>query len=249
MSAMPFGQKYAEIYDKVYQDKDYAREVAFLEDIFERYGEEPVTILDVACGTGGHAIELVKKGYTVTGIDASKHMIEIAKEKARREGMDVEFHVAEMQSFDLDEKFDAVFCMFSGMDYLLLYSEIMRTLANIKKHLKDGGLFICDFWNASARYAPEETKIVEDGDIKIIRASTIKQMVHGYYEVKFNFDVKEGSRTDNFSERHVLRAYYPDEIRRYLEESGFEVLKICPFMELDGEITEDVRDIMVIARC
>jgi len=163
--------------------------------------------------------------------------------------VDVGFRVSNMQNFHLDGKFDAVIVMFSGMDYLILYSEIMQTLANIKEHLKEGGLFICDFWNSDADYGIGETKCVEDGNKKIRRVSHIRHLIHGYYNVLFRFDIEAGSRADTFFELHTLRAYHPDEIRCYLVEASFKVLEICPFMDLDGEINENVRDIMVIARC
>ena len=38
-------------------------------------------VLDVACGTGDMVLELAKQGCTVTGVDISEEMLEIAKQK------------------------------------------------------------------------------------------------------------------------------------------------------------------------
>ena len=45
-------------------------------------GQWPVvSVLDVACGTGDMCVELLKRGYTVTGVDLSEEMLEIARKK------------------------------------------------------------------------------------------------------------------------------------------------------------------------
>jgi len=50
---------YASSYDGLYRDKDYEAECDFLEQIFARYARAPIrTILDLGCGTGGHALAL-----------------------------------------------------------------------------------------------------------------------------------------------------------------------------------------------
>ena len=41
----------------------------------------PWEILDVACGTGDLSLELLNRGFSVTGIDLSEEMLEIAKQK------------------------------------------------------------------------------------------------------------------------------------------------------------------------
>jgi 2-polyprenyl-3-methyl-5-hydroxy-6-metoxy-1,4-benzoquinol methylase len=51
----------------------------------------PLKILDVGCGTGRHAIEFAKRGYTVKGIDIANGYLEIAAENAGREGEAIEF--------------------------------------------------------------------------------------------------------------------------------------------------------------
>ena len=48
-------------------------------------------ILDVGCGTGRHAIELAKRGYSVTGVDLSDSMLQQAMEKAHGEKVSVNF--------------------------------------------------------------------------------------------------------------------------------------------------------------
>lgn len=75
---------YAKYYDAMYQEKDYAAECNFLEKIFKTYASSPIRrILDVGCGTGGHALPLAKRDYFTTGVDASAAMVDVARQKSR----------------------------------------------------------------------------------------------------------------------------------------------------------------------
>ena len=77
-------QRYAEYYDLIYQDKDYEKECDFLEEIFQAYQSKPVkSILELGCGTGGHAIPLAKRGYELTGLDTSSVMLKQAEKKSK----------------------------------------------------------------------------------------------------------------------------------------------------------------------
>ncbi|MBQ8365897.1 MAG: bifunctional demethylmenaquinone methyltransferase/2-methoxy-6-polyprenyl-1,4-benzoquinol methylase UbiE [Bacteroidaceae bacterium] len=52
--------------------------------------EEPLTILDVACGTGDFTIEIAKKaaeGSCITGIDLSEGMMKVGREKIKAAGL------------------------------------------------------------------------------------------------------------------------------------------------------------------
>lgn len=53
----------------------------FLEDVFSTFGHKIHALLDIACGTGRHALEMAKRGYTVTGIDVSENMLNVAIKK------------------------------------------------------------------------------------------------------------------------------------------------------------------------
>jgi SAM-dependent methyltransferase len=47
--------------------------------------------LDVGCGTGAHAIELARRGWHVTGLDAVAKALDTAREKAAAAGAEVRF--------------------------------------------------------------------------------------------------------------------------------------------------------------
>src|SRR4051812_45289036 len=79
----PF-QGYARFYDTMYKEKDYQAECKFIEEATAMFSstKKPKTILDLGCGTGGHALLLADKGYKVHGVDFSSEMLKQAKEKS-----------------------------------------------------------------------------------------------------------------------------------------------------------------------
>lgn len=248
-----FFEKSAEYYDLLYSDKDYEKECDFVEEIFKRYSKNPIkSILDVGCGTGGHAIPLAKRGYGVVGFDLSELMIRKAKEKARNLA-NLELHVKDMRDFQFDSKFDACVCMFAVIGYLTKNQDIQKTLTNIKRHLKDGSLFIFDFWNGLAvlRILPSvRVKIVEDKGKKVTR--TAEPELDAFNHVcKINYRLaitEDNIFVDEIKETHTVRFYFPQEITHYLEDAGFEVLKICPFLDLNGSVNEGVWNVAAISR-
>jgi predicted TPR repeat methyltransferase len=75
----PFTENYANQYDRLYRDKDYAAECDFLETLFAQAATPVRRILDLGCGTGGHALPLAQRGLHVTGVDLSAGMLAFAQ--------------------------------------------------------------------------------------------------------------------------------------------------------------------------
>lgn len=68
------------------------------------------TVLELGCGTGTNAVELARRGYTVTAVDYVPLAIELAREKARQANVTVDFRVADVtQELELGGPFDIIF--------------------------------------------------------------------------------------------------------------------------------------------
>ena len=89
-------------------------------------------VLDVACGTGNAALLAAEAGASVTGLDQASRLIDVARERAGAQGLDVSFVVGDAMQIELpDESFDVVFSVFGVIfapDGERAFSEIIRVL-------------------------------------------------------------------------------------------------------------------------
>lgn len=131
---------YADKYDNEEFTKGTAGEVDFLEK--EINYNKDCRILDVGCGTGRHAIELASRGYSVKGVDLSEPMLEKAREKAAKSGVNVDFKVADARKLPFENQFDLVIMICEGAFPLMETDEmnfqILQSAADALK--KDGKL-------------------------------------------------------------------------------------------------------------
>lgn len=86
-------QDYAYYYNAFYKDKDYKAEAGQVDLLLKKYGNGIGKIINFGCGTGRHDIELSRLGYQCSGMDMSPAMIELARENAGKEGVEIAFCV------------------------------------------------------------------------------------------------------------------------------------------------------------
>ncbi len=73
-------------------------------------------VLDVACGTGNLAIPAAKAGAIVAGADIATNLLEQARARAKREGVNVQFDEGDAEQLSYpDASFDLVVSMFGAM--------------------------------------------------------------------------------------------------------------------------------------
>ncbi len=243
MDLKVFGKNYSNNYDLFYDHKDYKKECDYLESLFHKYGITPTTILDLGCGTGAHLIELTKRGYITTGIDQSKHMLDLAKEKSIQEGMDIEYIQGDITNFNLNRKFDVVISMFAVASYLT-ENEQFESFSNCAyDHLNCKGLLIFDCWSgpAALTHRPSERlKKITNGDVEILRfTQPILRLKDNLVETHFEFlYTSQNEIILREEETHMTRYFFPKEIDYFMKKSKFKAVNFHPFMSLDQNIDD-----------
>ena len=127
-----------------------AAEIPFIEEQLQVVGARRV--LDAACGTGMHALELARRGYEVLGADLSGAMIDRARGNAANAGVDAQFEVAgfgELSSLD-GAAFDAVLCLGNSLPHLVTPADLATGLADFAACLRPGGLLLIQNRNFDA---------------------------------------------------------------------------------------------------
>lgn len=119
---------------------DCATEAALIDGILGRAGRRAATLLEVACGTGGIITSLASR-YQVSGLDISSAMLAVAREKLP-EGTPL--YLADMSSFDLSTAFDAIVCVYHGINHLLDFADWEGFFDCAYRHLNHDGVLIFD---------------------------------------------------------------------------------------------------------
>lgn len=149
-------------YHILYKDRDHDEAQSFMDTLTHYLNlPEKGKILDLACGKGRHSMYLNTLGFDVTGVDLSENSIAFAKQF---ENETLHFHVHDMcQPFN--QKFDAVFNLFTSFGYFEKEEDNLNTIKAIKENLNDYGFGVIDFMNCDYivdHLVPEDIKTIEN---------------------------------------------------------------------------------------
>ncbi|AOT72047.1 class I SAM-dependent methyltransferase [Geosporobacter ferrireducens] len=117
--------------------------------IMKVVGKPPKALLDVACGTGGYAIEFAKQGYAVTAIDLDSKMIEALRTKILSHSLTINALQGNMLelSNQLNTKYDLAFCIGNSLVHLDEEKEIEIFLKEMKSSLNTEGSLVIQVIN------------------------------------------------------------------------------------------------------
>jgi ubiquinone/menaquinone biosynthesis C-methylase UbiE len=105
-------------------------------------------LAELAVGNGRVAIPVAQAtGWTVIGIDTSPAMLEQARARAAKAGVDLDLREGDMRDLDLDEPAALIYCPFRALLHLPTWSDRRRTFERVAASLRPGGRFA---WNAFA---------------------------------------------------------------------------------------------------
>jgi predicted TPR repeat methyltransferase len=203
---MTYG-KLADVYDDVLvADGTHARWASFLEGL---WAGDVRRVLDVCCGTGLLAAELVRRGYEVVGVDGSEAMLE----RARRR-VDAPFHRSTLPALGVDGMFDAAVSTYDGFNYLAP-DELRATLGALAGRVRPGGWLVFDLHTDEQMRFMAANPIVESSGFRLTsvvdeEARTCRMTLEG----------------ESFTEHHREHFHRPAEVRSALEDAGFEIVGV-----------------------
>ncbi|MFN5417570.1 MAG: class I SAM-dependent DNA methyltransferase [Flavobacteriia bacterium] len=219
---------YSQYYDLLYQDKAYSEEVSYIVDEIRSLNPGANSILELGCGSGGHAHFLSEEGFHILGIDQSETMIEAAQKKKIP---NFEVKIGNIVNFDLNKDFDVAVSLFHVISYLTKNKEIASCFSSVNKHLKKNGIFVFDVWFSPAVYhlkPSSRTKFFENEIIKVQRNSKSVMDIHeNTIDVHFDIQIENKSTAQNafLQENHLMRHFSIPEMKILASNAGFEVLK------------------------
>jgi SAM-dependent methyltransferase len=246
---------FAELYDLFHAAKPYRAEARFIRDAVR--AELPgnrgtLRLLDLACGTGSHAIEFSRMQFDVTGIDSSPEMLTHARRKARRAKRKVRFECQDLTTLALgEEQWDVATCLFDSIGYLHTDRRITGALRRIGKALRPEGLLVLEVWHAPAMlhgFDPVRIRRVQSGGIEAVRIAETRLLAQRKVaEVRYDvFSRKRNQAWRRFNETHVTRFFTAAEISALLAAAGFGVKRITGGYT-DSAPAQDAWHLVVVA--
>jgi len=230
---------YADLYDLFYAEKDYRAECTYIMKIAEKYSINPVRkLLDVGCGTGGHALVWAQEGMEVAGLDRSPQMLLNAQRKAQELKLNVPFLEGNVREFDLEKKFDVVTALFAVMSYQTATEDILASLSSVRGHLERGGLFLFDVWSGPGVLSDPPHDRVSSfwrGNFEILRTVRPTHDVSRHvFEIHYDILCIEGDKIlKRIREVHSMRYFFPQEVADYASRSCFKLISSGSFMKHD----------------
>lgn len=187
-------------------------------------------ILELCCGTGRLTLPIAQAGYAISGVDNTTSMLDAAKEKASKVGLEVEFINADIRTLELPTKYDLIFIPFNSIHHLYKNEDLFKAFDVVKKHLTEGGLFLLDCFNPNIQFIVESEKeqkeiaeyITDDGREILIKQKmrfenkTQINRIEWHYYINGKFD-----SIQNLD----MRLFFPQELDSYLLWSGFKIIQ------------------------
>ena len=172
-------------------------------------------VVELACGTGRISVPLAKAGIRVIGVDASARMLEVAREYAAAEGVELDLRLGDLREPPVTERVPLVLIPFRSLLHMTTEVARLRALRAAREVLLPGGRLVFDV------FAPS-TEDVEDTHGRWLEREP------GIFE---RADWDEGERTLTLSVRRneeastmLLAWLSPAEWRLLLDRAGFDVV-------------------------
>jgi len=213
-----FEEDYLHFYEPMLTERTEA-DVETIVSLLER--ESGAEILDCPCGHGRISNALAARGFRVTGIDASELFLERARADAQAQGLDAEYVQGDMRKLPWRDRFDALVNWFTSFGYFS-DEQNQAVLREFHDALRPGGRLILETQNITRILLQPRPQhwLERDGDLMLDEWKLDVENARFVTERT----VVRGGRTRRT--QFVIRWFSPPELRVWLEDAGFENVRM-----------------------
>jgi SAM-dependent methyltransferase len=238
-------------YEIAFSFRDVAAEVDTFERCFADYAELPVRhILEIGCGSSPHLEELLRRGYTYTGLDISRAMLAYSSKKAAAMDGQARFVHADMIDFSMPQTFDFAFIALGSL-CARNTDDLFSHFRSVARALNQGGLYLLDW---CIRFAPfsvqDESWSMEQEGIQVRAAFSEKLVdaVEQLVEETLSLEVIQDGSRETFSETGISRVMFPQEFLQIIHQiEALEFIGWWNTWDLDKPL-DDIKDPKQISR-
>lgn len=116
-------------------------------EFYQRQCPPELSVLELGCGSGRILKALAPREGALLGLESAPGHLSLAKEAL---GDQAQLIVADMQDFQLNQRFDRILLTFNGLFCLPGDEAMLKTFKNIRDHLKEEGKLILDVYPTDA---------------------------------------------------------------------------------------------------
>lgn len=212
----------AEAYDYMLRHVDYETWYRHIRSIMTLYVENPLTVLELGCGTGKFGAKFSADDYKVYGVDMSMNMLCVAKTRAFR---NFRIICADIRNFYFKRKFDFIFSVHDTMNYQLTADDVRSVLRSVKRVMHENSIFMFDITTEHNidRFFNNKTSFYKTRGMNIEWSNTYdrkKKHIISSFTIRYS-----DGRT--FYEEHVQKIYSQEEMEIIVKEEGFDIVDIC----------------------
>jgi len=230
---------FAQFYDLLTQDVDYANRAAYFHSLIDRYGNGGNLLLDLACGTGSLSLYLEKLGYNVIGVDGSPAMLGMAVSKKTADS-EILYLCQEMDRLDLYGSIDVAVCALDSLNHVMDMSQLRDVFKRVSLFLNPGGVFIFD---VNTEYKHKEILGNNTFIYDLDEVYCVWQNIYDAAEMTTTIELDFFQPDDEgaywrSAESFQERVYTHEQLSALAQETDFEIAAVYDGDEVDGFIKE-----------
>ncbi len=185
-------------------------------------------VLELGCGNGRILLPLLARGIDATGVDASAGMLAELARKAAAQGLVAPVCRMDVRALALAPGFGVVLCPYSLVTYLTGDDDVPRLLAEVRRILDPGGLFVVDAFVpkpvvAGTAFTADYRRAFGDGVLARFKRVTPLSATHNRIERRYEVRGPGDELLDTVTVDEVIRPVTEEGLRAALAAGGFAV--------------------------